>query len=332
MLQTLTLPAPRHRQSGLTLVELMVALVISLIVVLVAATALLASRQGFTQVDAATQLRENARYAEHLIQRVAVQAGYRDVITFGAPSSASTFQGMSSPRPAVFGFDNRERQTEHNSEQAEANERAEGSPGFGSDILVLRYQSAKIDGSNNTDGGFIDCAGNTIDEPSKDKNELFSNVFHIRLSNGEPNLMCTRWSGANDSGSPTTLPIISGVENFQVLYGVDGISDYESNTDFSDADSIAETFLRADQITVPNNEELTRKRWQRVRSIRIGMILRASPGTAFSDANEAWIYPFGSENFFSDEDPGTRIATPQDGRLRQQVSFTIHLRNHQGDE
>ena len=46
----------RRRERGLTLIELMVTLVLSLIVVLAAVTVLLATRRGFHGVDAVGQL------------------------------------------------------------------------------------------------------------------------------------------------------------------------------------------------------------------------------------------------------------------------------------
>ncbi|MFN5940974.1 MAG: PilW family protein, partial [Polaromonas sp.] len=53
----------RRRSLGLTLVELLVALAISAVIALAAISALIVSRQGFTTVDAASQLRDNARFA-----------------------------------------------------------------------------------------------------------------------------------------------------------------------------------------------------------------------------------------------------------------------------
>ena len=67
------------KQTGLTLIELLVAMTIGLLIVLAAAAALLVSRQGFFAVDAASQLRDNARYAQDIIQRLGVQAGFKNV-------------------------------------------------------------------------------------------------------------------------------------------------------------------------------------------------------------------------------------------------------------
>lgn len=79
-------------QAGLTLIELMVAMVISLVIVLAATAALLISRQGFTSVDAASQLRDSARFAQDVLQRLGVQAGHRD-IDFVATAAPPPHQG-----------------------------------------------------------------------------------------------------------------------------------------------------------------------------------------------------------------------------------------------
>ncbi len=323
-----------QHQKGLTLIELMVAMVVSMIVVLAATAALLVSRQGFTQIDAASQLRDNAKFAETLIQRLAVQAGYRDVVFAATPRPAST-AGMTEEQPNVFGFNNRSRTESHRSHEANPNARTSGSLAYGSDILVLRFQSAALEsGGTTADSAVIDCAGHAPNATMKDRYARYSSVFHIGISNdGEPALMCTRWANANDQGTSSTQPLISGVENFQVLYGVDGING--TDTDFAIADSVTDAYLRADQITVAGNDLLTLQRWQRVRSIRIGMVLRAAPGTAIGDTNVT-MHPFGADTagamFSSANDPGTIFTPPNDGRLRQVVTFTIHLRNPQGDE
>ncbi|QXW19134.1 PilW family protein [Comamonas aquatica] len=318
----------RDKQRGLTLVELMVAIVISLIVVLVATSALLLSRQGFTQVDAATQLRDNAKFTETLIQRLAVQAGYRDVI-FAATGRPPSTSGLTTERPSIFGFNNASRKTSDRSEEATG---STASPN-GSDILVLRFQSAALEsGGTTTDQSLIDCSGTALGKTMVDRYESYSSVFHIATKNGEPTLMCTRWPDADDTGSASTQPLITGVESFQVLYGVDGIT--ATDTTFATADSVTDTYLRADQITNAD-PAISLQRWQRVRSLRIGMILRAAPGTAIGNTDIA-MHPFGTDTaatmFASDDDIGTNFTPTNDGRLRQAVTFTIHLRNPQGEE
>ena len=78
---------------------------------------------------------------------------------------------------------------------------------------------------------------------------------------------------------------------------------------------------------------------RRVRSLRIGMILRGASHSAEENAGQR-LFPFGTAKASSSGDPGSAMASsndpgtvfdpPADGRLRQGVTFTVHLRNDQG--
>ena len=184
-------------------------------------------------------------------------------------------------------------------------------------------------GSSTTDGSMIDCKGNAISAVPTDRDDRAISILYVNTgSDGEPSLMC---SIANSAGSiGTAQPIVQGVENFQVLYGVDGGGTQDWMTD---------RYLRADQITDPGgNATVTNANWRRVRSIRIGMVLRGPLGSK-SDASSQTLYPFGlakgsaagtkGSAMSATADEGT-IFTAGDTRLRQVVSFTIHLRNEQG--
>ena len=69
--------ASRRAMQGLTLVELMVATVIGLLIVLAAVAAFTATRRSASTVDASSQLRDDARFASDIIQRLAVRPGIR---------------------------------------------------------------------------------------------------------------------------------------------------------------------------------------------------------------------------------------------------------------
>jgi type IV pilus assembly protein PilW len=49
-----------------------------LLIAAASVAALIVARQGFKSVDTTAQLRENARFAATLIQRIAVQAGFEN--------------------------------------------------------------------------------------------------------------------------------------------------------------------------------------------------------------------------------------------------------------
>lgn len=68
-------PTDRLRQSGLTLVELMVAMLLGLVVIGAVVSVLLTSRQSYTTTSGLSQLQDNARIAFELMARDIRQAG-----------------------------------------------------------------------------------------------------------------------------------------------------------------------------------------------------------------------------------------------------------------
>lgn len=308
------------------MVELLVALVISLLIALAAIAALTVTRQGFQTVDAASQLRDNGRFSADLIQRLAVQSGYKNTWEATIPSTVPL-------GPYITGFNNALIKT---SDPLNATTtRPTGQDGFGSDILILRYQAAETFlNSGKSDQSMIGCTGNS---PTNIAGPMIS-IIHVAISQGEPSLMCS-YSADGGFSFTTAQPIVQGVENFQVLYGTDGVTAGTAPTATTDA--IPDRLLRSDQLTVSGNASATDANWRRVRSLRIGMILRGPLNSAQEKVAQT-LYPFGLAKSSSTGtagaamsntitlDPGTAFTTPADGRLRQVLTFTVHLRNDQG--
>ena len=317
----------RNTQRGLTLVELMVAMALSLVIALAAIAALTVARRGFTTVDAASQLRDNGRFATDIIQRLGVQAGYEEVRW--AFTERKDELATINPDPFVFGLNNSTRKSSGTAD--EGNPRTSStSAGYGSDLLVLRYQASEtFPGSGQPDNSMINCGGDTATTIPENRNDHMYSVLHVAENQGELSLMCsTSTKSSFASSTPdVTQPLVRGVENFQVLYGVDG-SAAASPTN-------ADRFMRADEINALTNPNAT---WRRVRSIRIGMVLRGPAGSS-QDNNTQTFYPFGpgkasatgaiGSALSSASDAGTVFTPTPDGRLRQALTFTIHLRNYQ---
>jgi type IV pilus assembly protein PilW len=340
------LPPARRAASGLTLIELLVAMTVGLLVMLAAGAALTSAQRGFITVDAASQLRDSGRFAADMIQRIGVQTGYRDVF-FAATLRQSS---PTDPAPNITGFNDAKVDPANPLTSSTVGSASEA--GAGSDVLILRYQPAQLhtmstDAALKTvaDQTMIDCAGNApsavldLDDASA-RDARMASVFSVGISQGEPSLLCTYLD-------PKTLtwmtsPIVQGIENFQVLYGVDGVV---ANTvpatpvTALNVPNVPNGYLRADQMTVVGNSAATNANWRRVRSLRIGMVLRGARGTT-QDMQPQPFYPLGStangssgatgSAFASSGDPGTTFIPTPDGRLRQVVTFTIHLRNDQG--
>jgi len=318
------------REKGFTLVELLVAMAISSVIAIAAVSALIVSRQGFVTVDAASQLRDNARFATDLMQRLGVQAGYEDFIYATTNRLANVAGVASNPDPSISGFNN---STPSASDPFNTATARTAGLGFGSDILILRYQATEtFPGSGVSDRSMIDCAGNASTAIPINRDDRITSVLYVGLSQGEPSLMCK-------IGSADGQPIIQGVENFQVLFGVDNVTPNTAPAAAATTDSVADRFLRADQMVVPSDPVGTNANWRRVRSLRIGMVIRGPTGSAQDSAAQTF-FPLGQSRassggsagsaMSSTNDPGTIFSPGADSRMRQVVTFTVHLRNEQG--
>ena len=323
----------------MTLVELMVAMAIGLVVVAATVGVLSVAQRGFNTVDASSQLRDNARYATELITRIVLQTGFEDVAYATTPRKNDALLDAN-PFPNITGFNNAK---PSGSDPYNTTSGAWGatSIGHGSDILILRYQGAETyPGSGKADRSIITCNGDSPGTIPSNRDERIVSIFYVATgTNGEPALMCR--SSPTDTVIPPSTggqPIVTGVESFQVLYGVDGVTPNTATPATAPPPSKTDRYLRADQMVVAGDAVATNNNWRRVRSIRIGMVLRGATNSV-QDPQDVTVLPFGDSPgssggavgsaFTSAADPGTTYQAGADGRLRQVVTFTIHLRNYQ---
>lgn len=331
----------RRQQAGLTLIELLIAITLGLLVTLAAVASLLVGRQGFTSVDQSSQLRESARFAASLIQRVVIQAGYeshRDgtldspwrYFCSGGGAGCGDIHG--DKNPGVRGFDNALVPDDFSlpSELVGGN-RSQAACGAndtscvnGSDVLAVRYWGDSRAGAD-ADGSMINCSG----AGEKDDVAPAYSIFHVRRSaSGEPTLACTY---RDAEGKWQTVPLVQGVEGFQVLYGTDSVTPNVAPPAAGVAiKNIPTRYLRASELTVATDADATMDNWRRVRSVRIGLLLRGEPNSAVDRASSGGSYEVLGTGFSDPKnDPGSELDVVADGRLRQNLVFTVHLRNRQ---
>jgi len=311
----------RGMQRGMTLVELMVGMVLGLVVAMLAAAVLATSTQGSVQVDVAAQLRENARFAQEVMTRTLLQAGYKNAASAAAGAVSghlrdeTLFLSIIPPvgitgRIALPGQPWSPPQT---------------------DTLNVGFQTGSDDeAAAQSDGGSVTCLGTAPDAVAAGRSANVLNAFFVHTAaDGEPYLACSVQmvgsTGGRNAGSQT---LVRGVENLQVLFGVDGVRPH-APCDLDAADSVPERYLHAEQFNLaPGRAGLDGAEtpaWSRVRSVRVGMVLRGPPGSAL-ERKEQTLYPLG-EAFASAQDAGSTFRAPADGRLRQVLTFTVHLRN-----
>jgi type IV pilus assembly protein PilW len=334
--------AGHRQQTGLTLIELLVALGLGLVVTVIAATAMLLAQQGYTTVDATTQMRDRQRFAVDLLTRVIAQAGYQDLAASDLVlRSTAGISSGSDPEPDIYGWNNSVYATPSGLKLSESTTIVNGNrPGScpstandsscnnGSDVLVVRYQGVSAaPGSVAADNSMINCAGQgEAGLVTSDLDERALSMFHVtRAASGEPSLSCTYYSHQNSSWVNT--PIVEGVESFQALYGTDGVMPGIAPSAAALQDTVSERWLRADQLTIPGNVVATRENWRRVRAVRLGLVLRAPVGSAQQRLAQT-SQPLGAL-YSSSADTGSALAVPADGRLRVQTAITVQLRNDQ---
>lgn len=110
--------------------------------------------------------------------------------------------------------------------------------------------------------------------------------------------------------------LVSGVENMQVLYGVDKYN--PGGTTTTPGDQIPDYFTTADQITTDGD-------WWRVVSVRVALVVQsdnyAVDKTSAATTN---LYMLGSGSGYTDN---TKLTTPSDQRLRRVFVQTFSIRS-----
>ena len=331
---------PRARQAGLTLVELLVALTVGLLVTIVALSTLILSRSGYNAVDSTSQLVDRERFVVDALSRVISQAGFQDYSnSAGLMTRAIAKKIGGDPEPDLFAWDNAfytqlsDLQISATTNIVDGNRPTkcgtinDTSCKNGSDVLAVRFQGSGTAGA--PDGSILNCMGNA--EPgiiTGDLDERAANILYVaRDSNtGEPSLYCSYYKSATGAWV-AGQPLIEGVESMQLLFGTDNVVPATAPTFVAaDQDTVADRWLRADQLKVAGDSAATKENWRRVRAVRVGLLLRG-PVSSAQERITATFAPL-SPVYSSSGDVGSSLTTAADGRLRRVINFTVHLRNN----
>jgi type IV pilus assembly protein PilW len=320
------------RQRGLTMVELMVAMVLMLLVTLATVALFNVTSSSYRTVDAGQELQDNARFAMEIIGQSARLAGYQDRT---GPTTAGDFTdnvfGPSTIEPASWRV-----QGANNAQLSGTSSISFGSSNGvnKSDALIFRFFGANLPDPLNPsvpqysggfpvpDGSVIDCSGRPIPYPTGSLGVGVS-AFYIKIYNGEPELYCKSWNPNSVSPSFSDTQIIRGIESLQVMYGVDTIG----NPTGGGPDGIPDRWVSADSswdasVSSPN--------WNNVVAVRVGMVLRGPPGSGqgqSATASENDIYPLGKSFTGSSTEDGLKLTPANDGRLRRAFATTLMIRN-----
>lgn len=323
----------RHRQLGLSLVELMVAMTLSLLLIMAAAALYLTGRANYNSIDDTTALDEKGRFAVDTVVRIVRQAAWSNY----AGNSAAASPGASGPpapspggvmltttslSPTISGLDNCGAPTQDLGSPAQ-NLACPAQAGAvnKSDVLQVRFFGSGTQQDRTVpDNSMIDCSGNGVAEPQAwEDADLARGMAVFYVSNdasGMPQLMCgyrPRDAANKEILTAGTayqaVSLISGVEVFQVLYGVD--------TNF---DQTPDRFLSATEVlALPTT-------WQNVVAIKMAMVLIGDTASASPQDPPTFrlfgrLFP-GSPGNDTSFTPATLLQ-----RMRRLYTVTVQLRN-----
>jgi type IV pilus assembly protein PilW len=189
-----------RRQGGFTMVELMVALLIGLFLMGGLMTLLQNNRKAFSSQSVLAQLQDSERLAMSMMAGVVQQSGYFPDPTLNSPSTALAASGSFASGQGLT-----------------------GSTTAGSDTIIARYTTA-------TGDGILNCKGTSN---TSGANFTYVNAFSIVVTGGLSQLVCT-------DENNVVYPLVNGVTNLSVLYGVSTSAITTTNVD---------TYMTAAQVT-----------------------------------------------------------------------------------
>jgi type IV pilus assembly protein PilW len=334
---------PMH---GIGMVELMVATALGLTLALVATSLFMSARSGYAFQNDDARVQDTGRIAIEVLSRAVRQAGW-----LNTAQKDTGFADVASRLPDVLGFDARGL-TATSSALSSAVSTAQAVNG--SDVLLLRYAGSG-EGSSG-DGSVVNCAGFGVGEPLDPDLDRGWSVFYVALdsTSGEPELRC-KYQGTSARGNQSwkSDAIVSGIEVFQLLYGLDNDGDGRPDR-FVNANAVralddAQGSGQPDAATATPDSK-RRSNWNKVVAIKVALLVRGE--NANGDSTQASSTQAGSTqagtvqagstakkefHLFGEQysalagadDPGTRFsaADASAGRMRRLYSSTIHLRN-----
>ena len=205
----------KYAERGFTLIELMIALLLGLLLSLAAIQLLMTNQRVFSLQDAVTSVNEDGQMVLRYIAS--------DVRNAGRGSQIEGFV-----QPVVLQLDIED--SEGNSVAFESSDGGDG----GNDELVVSYLAqGACQGADLTSGG------------ANPEGEIVVNRYYVVNEVLRCSSLRRLASGAYQALSPGAVDLISGVESFQVLYGVDtnidnaiGATKYVTATDLAASDAI----------------------------------------------------------------------------------------------
>jgi prepilin-type N-terminal cleavage/methylation domain-containing protein len=310
----------KNKLKGFTLIEIMIALLLSTVVIGAIGKVFIDSSNSFRKQQALSYLVQDGRYAQEILAKEIRRTGFLQNRFSAGKNSIDVFK--LDDNVLGSGLDFRE------SEYIKASYKSTGfNDAFDINHIIIRYQlNDEIDLSDNALSpctsqlslSDIGAANPAID------NVVLSLFFYVKTEGGNPVLYCKSKienliNSAEDES--TAIPLMSNVERFYISFGVlvtniTRDKRYPNTTSDLDSLSIAR-YLLASQVTdlVPTDAALSP--WELVRAIKIYLVLRTENKNIGSAASS---YKIDGRDKVTD-------VTTADKRLYKVFSQTLAFRN-----
>jgi type IV pilus assembly protein PilW len=304
-------------ETGFTLLELLIALLIGSIVIAVVGGLFLANTNTFRSVDDASRLQENGRFALQTVSRITRQAGFipLDVTQLVVAANDAYTQDLGGVVGARF----------------IAGKDGAGTSPDTSDELFIAFRGT-------VGGEIVDCSGTprsatpvTLGTKPTALTLPVVNRFYVKAAKADPAAGFSLWCDVT-VGGVTVLDggyeLISGVESFQILYAVDDVKTIPASA------GVPEKKVRdfaPDYFTSANKLVATGDKFNAVLGVQVALVLRgAERSTIDKERTSAKL------NLFSplydgtvNSDPGATYTISTNDKLRtfRVITSTINLRN-----
>lgn len=278
-----------RQQQGLSLVELMVALVLGMLLMTGVIQVFLSSKQTYAANEANARIQENGRFALDFISRSARLGGYVEPVDISDTKAKN-------PLPVVALLcvgDNTAGISSANKLKICTTNGTDST----SDLVSFIFQPPVIDGKRS------DCLGNSDDVGDDD---IIINIFSIinpDANNLTSALGCHGYNLTKNDWIDDQTPqrLVEGIDRMQVLYGV---------TNTSGGNSVNQ-YISADRVTD----------WKNVLSLRISVLANSVAPTEATAAARQFV--------LLDAAPVTATDLGNDRRSRQIFTTTIQFKNNE---
>lgn len=197
--------APIARQSGFTIIEMMVAVAISMVVLLGFTMTFVSMKQSFLSQDKSSQLQDNERLAMSILTAAGQEAGY-----YPKPASLDSTQITATTSTTYNGM---------SAGQAVTGTSASGTT---PESVSLAFAASANDSLITCQGHTISAADITAAPATANGSVGVRNTFYVDSTNKTLNCIVQVNNGTDSTyGGGTTQPLVTNVASMSVAYGVD---------------------------------------------------------------------------------------------------------------